>query len=71
MNNNNLKNAFTMNVLTPSFPLSTLSTLYTHLINREIAFAELTSFGSFIIYILTPIPSLLRKEGRGCDKNPI
>jgi len=40
-----------------------------HLFDREFGFARLTSFGSFVSYILTPIPSLLRKEGRSRDKD--
>ena len=43
--------------------------LTSHLFDREFGFARLTSFGSFVSYILTPIPSLLRKEGRSHDKD--
>ena len=41
--------------------------LTSHLFDWEFDFARFTSFGSFVSYKLTPIPSLLRKEGRSRD----
>ena len=51
-----------------SYPPTPIATLYTHLFDREFGFVELTSYGTFVSNILTPFPSLLRKEGRSRDK---